>query len=127
MRQSRWQSPGPHEATRLRSAYSCPLIERLRQVRAGRRFPGRGGRLTAALVRRLGDFDLAEELVQDSLLVCARALAARGSSGSAGRLADDHGAPPGGRPVAAQQRYQEKLALMLAAEPDVLKWTTVYV
>ena len=82
-------------------------------------FRDEAGRLTAALVRRLGDFDLAEELVQDSLLVALEHWPREGVPDRPGawlmttarRLAVDR--------WRRQQRYQEKLALLLAAEPDV--------
>ena len=82
-------------------------------------FRDEAGRLTAALVRGLGDFDLAEELVQDSLLVALEHWPREGVPDRPGawlmttarRLAVDR--------WRRQQRYQEKLALLLAAEPDV--------
>jgi RNA polymerase sigma-70 factor (ECF subfamily) len=82
-------------------------------------FRDEAGRLTAALVRRLGEFDLAEELVQDSLLVALEHWPREGVPDRPGawlmttarRLAVDR--------WRRQQRYQEKLALLLAAEPDV--------
>jgi RNA polymerase sigma factor (sigma-70 family) len=82
-------------------------------------FRDEAGRLTAALVRRLGDFDLAEELVQDSLLVALEHWPREGVPDRPGawlmttarRLAVDR--------WRRQQRYQEKLALLLAADPDV--------
>jgi RNA polymerase sigma factor (sigma-70 family) len=82
-------------------------------------FRDEAGRLTAALVRRLGDFDLAEELVQDSLLVALEHWPREGVPDRPGawlmttarRLAVER--------WRRQQRYQEKLALLLAADPDV--------
>jgi RNA polymerase sigma-70 factor (ECF subfamily) len=79
-------------------------------------FREEAGRLTAALVRRLGDFDLAEELVQDALLAALEHWPREGVPERPGawlmttarRLAVDR--------WRRQQKYQEKLAL-LAAEP----------
>ncbi|HXI96850.1 MAG TPA: DUF6596 domain-containing protein [Candidatus Acidoferrum sp.] len=79
-------------------------------------FREEAGRLTAALVRRLGDFDLAEELVQDALLAALEHWPREGVPERPGawlmttarRLAVDR--------WRRRQKYHEKLAL-LAAEP----------
>ena len=52
-------------------------------------FREESGRLTASLVRILGDFDLAEDLVQDALLVALPAVAGRRRSRRPGGLAVD--------------------------------------
>jgi len=79
-------------------------------------FREQAGRLTAALVRKLGDFDLAEELVQDALLAALEHWPREGVPDRPGawlmttarRLAVDR--------WRRQQRYQEKLTLLFAAE-----------
>ena len=60
------------------------------------------GRLLAALVRRFGDLDLAEEVASEADRGGAGALAGRRRPGRPGRLADDHGPARGGRPAAAR-------------------------
>jgi RNA polymerase sigma-70 factor (ECF subfamily) len=80
-------------------------------------FRDEAGRLTASLVRRLGDFDLAEELVQDALLQALEHWPKEGVPERPGawlmttarRLAVDR--------WRRQQRYQDKLVLLLANEP----------
>jgi RNA polymerase sigma-70 factor (ECF subfamily) len=80
-------------------------------------FRDEAGRLTAALVRKLGDFDLAEELVQDALLQALEHWPAEGVPERPGawlmttarRLAIDR--------WRREQRYQDKLVLLLADEP----------
>ena len=53
-----------------------------------------------ALARRYGDFDAAEDAVQEALLAAADALAARRRSGRAARLADPDRRAADDRPVA---------------------------
>jgi RNA polymerase sigma factor (sigma-70 family) len=80
-------------------------------------FRDEASRLTAALVRKLGDFDLAEELVQDALLLALEHWPREGVPERPGawlmttarRLAVDR--------WRRQQRYQEKLALLMAVDP----------
>jgi len=75
------------------------------------------GRLTAALVRLLGDFALAEDLVQDSILVALRRWPETGVPedpagwllATARRRAIDH--------WRRQRRYEEKLALLVRDGP----------
>jgi RNA polymerase sigma-70 factor (ECF subfamily) len=79
-------------------------------------FRQEASRLTAALVRRLGDFDLAEELVQEALLAALEHWPTEGVPERPGawlmttarRLAVDR--------WRRQRRYQEKLVLLLATE-----------
>ena len=60
--------------------------------------------MLAALVRRLGDFDLAEDAVQDAFAAAAAAWPADGVPANPARLAHHGGAAQGDRPAAARAR-----------------------
>ena len=61
------------------------------------------GRAVATLIRVLGDFDLAEEAVQDAFIAALETWPARGRAGQPGRLDHDDGAQPGDRPAPPAQ------------------------
>ena len=58
------------------------------------------GRLLAALVRRFGDLDLAEEVASEAIEAALVRWPVDGVPAEAGRLADDHGPAQGRRPAA---------------------------
>ena len=65
-------------------------------------FHEEAGRLTAALVKRLGDFDLAEECVQDALVAALEHWPRYGHPREPRRLAHDDRAPQRDRPAATR-------------------------
>jgi RNA polymerase sigma-70 factor (ECF subfamily) len=70
MRRFRSPRPGRHAAPSRSGRSSTPTATAVSARQAvDRAFREEAGRLTASLVRLLGDFDLAEELVQESLVV----------------------------------------------------------
>ena len=66
----------------------------------GRAFREESGRAVATLIRVLGDFDAAEEAVQEAFVDRARALAAGRRPGQPGGVDHPRGAQPGDRPLA---------------------------
>ena len=70
------------------------------------------GRLLAALVRRFGDLDLAEEVASEAIEAALVRWPADGVPRRPGRLADDHGPPQGRRPAAAGPAYADRLAVL---------------
>ena len=58
------------------------------------------GRAVATLIRVLGDFDLAEEAVQEAFITALETWPERGVPGQPGRLDHDHRAEPRDRPLA---------------------------
>ena len=60
------------------------------------------GRAVATLIRVLGDFDLAEEAVQEAFVTALETWPARGVPDNPRRLDHDHGPEPGDRPAAAR-------------------------
>jgi RNA polymerase sigma factor (sigma-70 family) len=76
------------------------------------------GRLTAALVARMGDFDLAEDLVQDALLLALQHWPADGIPDRPGAWLMTAARRRAVDRWRREQRYQEKLALLLSSEPS---------
>ena len=80
------------------------------------------GLVVARLIRAIGDFDLAEEAVQEAFISALETLAGAGRAGQPGRLDHDHRAQPRHRSPAARQRLVEKtetLAREAAIEQDL--------
>src|SRR2546423_13365226 len=71
-------------------------------------FREEAGRLTAALVRALGDFDLAEELVQEALLEAVEHRPAGGVPQKPGARLPTTARPKAADPVRRRARYPEK-------------------
>ena len=57
-------------------------------------------RVLAALVRRYGDFDTAEDALQEALLAASQQWPVEGAPGNPTRLADHRRVPAAARPVA---------------------------
>ena len=83
----------------------------LSPVDIDRLFREESGRILATLIRLLGDFDLAEEAMQDAFAVAAAQWPAKACPQSA-RLARQHGALQGDRsPTSASASSRDKAAL----------------
>src|SRR2546427_698435 len=82
--------------------------------RAGRRFEehSKAGRLTAALVRALGDFDLAEEVVQDSLVAALETWPKQGIPDKPGAWLMTTARRRAIDILRRDRRYRDKLALL---------------
>ena len=61
------------------------------------------GRIVATLIRRTGDWDLAEECAQEAFAQALTSWARDGVPAQAGRMADDGRRQPRARPPAAQR------------------------
>ena len=83
-----------------------------------RLFRRESGRAVATLIRVLGDFDLAEEAVQDAFVVALERWPRDGVPAQPGGVDRGHGAQPRHRPPAARsRRYEQKLAELAALRP----------
>lgn len=82
-------------------------------------FREEAGRLTAALVRSLGDFDLAEECVQDALVAALEHWPRTGIPESPGAWLMTAARRRGIDRLRREKRYQEKLAMLEQPEPRV--------
>ena len=76
------------------------------------------GRVLAAVVGYLGDFELAEESVAEAFAVAARRWPAEGAPGQPGRVAGDHGAAPRDRPAAPRPRARRQAAAARSHDTD---------
>ena len=63
-----------------------------------------GPRLLAGLIRRVGDFELAEDAMQDAFAKALEVWPAQGLPAAPARMAHDGGAAPGDRPAAPARR-----------------------
>jgi RNA polymerase sigma factor (sigma-70 family) len=79
-------------------------------------FREEAGRLTAALVRSLGDFDLAEECVQDALVAALEHWPREGVPGNPGAWLMTAAKRKGIDRLRRERRYQEKIAQLNSAE-----------
>jgi len=79
-------------------------------------FREEAGRLTAALVRSLGDFDLAEECVQDALVAALEHWPAEGVPNNPGAWLMTAAKRKGIDRLRREKRYQEKVAQLDGAE-----------
>jgi RNA polymerase sigma factor (sigma-70 family) len=82
-------------------------------------FREEAGRLTAALVRRLGDFDLAEECVQDALVAALEHWPREGVPKNPGAWLMTAAKRKGIDRLRRDKRYQEKLAQLSDGPTDV--------
>jgi len=80
-------------------------------------FHEEAGRLTAALVKRLGDFDLAEECVQDALVSALEHWPREGIPNNPGAWLMTTARRKGIDRLRREKRYQEKLATLEGALP----------
>ena len=80
-------------------------------------FHEEAGRLTAALVKRLGDFDLAEECVQDALVSALEHWPREGIPQNPGAWLMTTARRKGIDRLRREKRYQEKLATLEGAPP----------
>src|SRR5437867_1828911 len=80
-------------------------------------FHEEAGRLTAALTKRLGDFDLAEECVQDALVSALEHWPREGIPDNPGAWLMTTARRKGIDRLRREQRYQEKLATLEGALP----------
>jgi RNA polymerase sigma factor (sigma-70 family) len=87
-------------------------------------FREEAGRLTAALVRSLGDFDLAEECVQDALVAALEHWPREGVPGNPGAWLMTAAKRKGIDRLRREKRYQEKIA-QLSEEPTDVKSSTM--
>ena len=67
-----------------------------------RLFRRESGRAVATLIRAIGDFDLAEEAVQDAFVTALERWPADGVPDNPGSLDHHHGPQPGDRPLASR-------------------------
>ncbi len=82
-------------------------------------FREEAGRLTAALVRSLGDFDLAEECVQDALVAALEHWPREGVPDNPGAWLMTAAKRKGIDRLRREKRYQEKLAQLNSAEASM--------
>ena len=103
----------PTTADVRRDDRRLPTTEVTHEV-VDRLFREEQGRAVATLIRVLGDFDLAEEAVQEAFVDGARDVAGARRPGQPGRLDHDHRPEPGDRPAApaasGSPRSEELLA-----------------
>ena len=67
----------------------------------------------------LGDFDLAEEAVQEAFVTALETWPVRGVPDNPGGLDHDHRPQPGDRPAAARQAAREKTEELLARDAAI--------
>src|SRR5256884_6521624 len=109
----RWAGRGP-SGGRSRRAAAITTSQSATDAALTAVFREETGRLTAALVRALGDFDLAEELVQEALLEADEHWPKEGIPDKPGAWLLTTARPKAIDPVRRQARYPEKLARLAA-------------
>ena len=89
----------PDGQERMRRGSPGHPVRQRPSVEVDRLFRQESGRAVATLIRLLGDFDLAEEAVQDAWLVALERWPARGHPAQSGRVDHHHRTQPRHRPA----------------------------
>src|SRR5207302_8266019 len=118
MKRSASRRPGRWATSRSAQRWSDSATSTITQDAVAAVFREEAGRLTAALVRSLGDFDLAEECVQDALVAALEHWPREGVPASPGAWLMTTAKRRGIDRLRRAKRYEEKIADL--EEPKVV-------
>src|SRR5438067_73616 len=116
-KRSAWRRLGRWATSRSARRWSDSATSTITQDAVAAVFREEAGRLTAALVRSLGDFDLAEECVQDALVAALEHWPREGVPASPGAWLMTTAKRKGIDRLRRAKRYEEKIAEL--EEPKV--------
>src|SRR5438045_7182094 len=117
MKRSVWRRRGRWATSKSARRWSASAASIMTQDAVAAVFREEAGRLTAALVRSLGDFDLAEECVQDALVAALEHWPREGVPGSPGAWLMTTAKRKGIDRLRRAKRYEEQIAEL--AEPKM--------